>query len=89
VLDKHPEVQVLWKIKKSGGMTISHAKMKGRFQQENAARDSLEAITNEISSGRIKIVEWLTVNPLSILESGKIICSVYHGGSNSFHEALR
>ncbi|KAH9214129.1 hypothetical protein DL95DRAFT_504496 [Leptodontidium sp. 2 PMI_412] len=48
----------------------------------------LGSIAAERSSGRIRIAEWLSVDPLAILETGLIACSVHHGGSNSFHEAL-
>jgi len=88
VLGKSPEIQVLWKIKRSGGLAILHGKEKSSYQQKDSARGPLEAISDEIASGRVKIVDWLSVDPLSILESGNVICSVHHGGSNSFHEAL-
>jgi UDP:flavonoid glycosyltransferase YjiC (YdhE family) len=38
---------------------------------------------------RVKIVDWLDVDPVAILASGQVVCSVHHGGSNSFHETLR
>ncbi|WVW78305.1 hypothetical protein I302_100259 [Kwoniella bestiolae CBS 10118] len=40
------------------------------------------------SEDRLRIVEWLSADPISILKDGNIICFVNHGGSNSYHEAL-
>jgi hypothetical protein len=36
---------------------------------------------------RLKIVDWMNADPTSVLRHG-VICSVNHGGSNSYHEAL-
>ncbi|KAJ3488220.1 hypothetical protein NLG97_g6239 [Lecanicillium saksenae] len=36
----------------------------------------------------VRIVSWLEVEPISILTSGHIVCSVNHGGANSFFEAV-
>lgn len=41
-----------------------------------------------INQDRVKITDWFTAEPKSILESGHLVCCVSHGGSNSFHEAL-
>lgn len=38
---------------------------------------------------RIRIVDWLHTEPISILESDTVICSVNHGGANSYFEAVR
>ncbi|TYJ58956.1 hypothetical protein B9479_000394 [Cryptococcus floricola] len=37
---------------------------------------------------RLRVVDWLDADPLAVLETGNVICSVNHGGSNSYHEAL-
>jgi hypothetical protein len=90
VLGKRPEVQVLWKIKKSGGYGIlSQGKAKSKSQQAHYVQDPLYELSKDIASGRVRILDWLSVDPLALLQSGHIVCSVHHGGSNSFHEALR
>lgn len=90
VLERRPEVRVLWKIRKSGGLKISsQTEPRSNFQEKGLVRDSLSAISNEIDSGRVKILEWISVDPMALLQSKHIVCSVHHGGSNSFHEALR
>ena len=90
VLDSRPDFQILWKIKQSGGMAIpSNGKPESGFRGKGVKKDSLLAISEEVSRGRGKIVEWMSVSPLAVLQTGHVICSVHHGGSNSFHEALR
>lgn len=94
VLDRKPDLQILWKLKTSGGLALPYdnaksEKMKSGFQGEGINKESLDAISPEISSDRVKIMEWMSVSPLAVLQTGRIVCSVHHGGSNSFHEALR
>ena len=48
----------------------------------------LSVLDKELASGRVLIKDWLTADPLAILQSGHIVCSVHHGGANSFYEAL-
>lgn len=90
LLDKKPDIQVLWKLKTSGSVIISSRSKSGHeISKTGLDNESLKAIASEILSGRIRIVEWLSVDPLAILETGHVVCAVHHGGSNSFHEALR
>lgn len=42
-----------------------------------------------IEGDRVRVVEWLKPDPLAVLRTGRVACSVNHGGSNSYHEALR
>jgi hypothetical protein len=32
--------------------------------------------------------KWLAVDPVSLLETGDVVVSVHHGGSNCYHEAI-
>jgi hypothetical protein len=100
-LDRRPKIQILWKLKTSGGMPLPVTKNQPKRQNASVAQamgeghvgtidpGSLEALAGEIQSGRVKIMEWMSVDPLAVLQTGHIVCSVHHGGSNSFHEALR
>ena len=90
ILDKKPDLQILWKLKTLGGLAMpSKSNSESGFQGEGIGKESLDAISREVSSDRVRIVEWLSVDPLAVLQTGLIVCSVHHGGSNSFHEALR
>jgi hypothetical protein len=42
---------------------------------------------NEIQAGRVRVVDWLTLDPLALLMEGNVMCSVHHGGANSFFES--
>lgn len=39
--------------------------------------------------GRVKIRSWLETDPISLLQNGHGVCSVHHGGANSFYGAIR
>ncbi|KAI0857036.1 hypothetical protein F4860DRAFT_506359 [Xylaria cubensis] len=66
------DVQVLWKMAK----------------EEGAPDNYTLPVQNIIDQGRLRIVEWLTVSPASILETGHVVASVHHGGANCYHEAI-
>lgn len=74
LLDKRPDIQVLWKLQRS---------------RPSDLYASLKSICTEISEGQVRIEEWLPVDPICILLSGHVCCMVHHGGSNSYHEAIR
>jgi hypothetical protein len=74
---KTDNLQVLWKINKYG-----------KFDVDVPGCQVHDLLGNEISEGRVRILEWITAEPHSILLSGHVICSVNHGGANSFSEAL-
>ena len=42
-----------------------------------------------VDSERIKIVSWLEAEPGAILRHPSVICSVHHGGANSFLKPCR
>ncbi|KAM3558784.1 hypothetical protein ARSEF4850_004444 [Beauveria asiatica] len=67
-------IQVLWKLNKRDG--------------SDASGDLLKSFTTKWSQD-LRVVSWLDVEPTSILESGHVVCSVNHGGANSFFEAVR
>ena len=76
VLDKHPEVQVLWKLP--------------RHKQDKAdVYDTALIPLRLVSDNRVKIQDWLKVEPLAVLQTGQVVCSVHHGGANSWFEAVR
>ena len=48
----------------------------------------LEGVDADSVGDRLRIVEWLKPDPVAILKTGKVVCFVNHGGSNSYHEGL-
>ena len=65
-------IQVLWKAKASG----------------DNQKVINEIIGKEIKEGRVKVVAWLDAEPVSILQHPNVVCTVHHGGANSFYEGV-
>ena len=66
-------IQVLWKMAKAGDCGDG-------FREE---------LQGYVAEGRLRIEDWLTVDPAALVHNQHIVASVHHGGSNSYHEALR
>jgi hypothetical protein len=65
-------VQLIWKFDKWG----------------NYSDNFLHPLQTYMDSGRPRMSKWITVDPMSLLETGNIIVLVHHGGSNLYHEAI-
>lgn len=75
LLDTRPDIQVLWKLK-------------AESSSEKVGQESLNSILGrDIQDGRVRIENWLKADPVAILRSGHVVCSVHHGGANSYFEA--
>ncbi|THU92068.1 UDP-Glycosyltransferase/glycogen phosphorylase [Dendrothele bispora CBS 962.96] len=72
-LSRNPNVQVLWKLKAQG-------------EVYDTLRD---LVGKEMDEGQVKVVSWLEVEPYAILEHENMVCSVHHGGANSYFEAVK
>ncbi|KAK4498333.1 hypothetical protein PRZ48_010991 [Zasmidium cellare] len=70
-------LQVLWKLNRLGHFDV--------FAQGSR----IHRILGEyLSRDRIRIVEWITADPSSILASPNVVCAIHHGGANSYNEAI-
>ncbi|OGM39469.1 UDP-glucoronosyl and UDP-glucosyl transferase family protein [Aspergillus bombycis] len=76
LLDRRPGVQILWKIKPSPGTVL----------EDITLPDDLRTA---VAEGQVRVEPWLAVEPICILTSDHVECMVHHGGSNSYHEAIR
>ena len=65
-------VQVLWKMGKDSAYPDTY----------------MLPVRSYIDEGRLRIADWLTVDPVSLMETGHIVASVHHGGANCYHEAI-
>ncbi|KAJ0384979.1 hypothetical protein COL922a_007259 [Colletotrichum nupharicola] len=74
-------LQLIWKMPR----VASEGDTSGFEGPWKEIKDILES---EIDQDRVRIVDWITAEPKSLLQSGHVVCSVNHGGSNSFHEAI-
>ncbi|KAF4499123.1 UDP-glycosyltransferase 84B2 [Fusarium agapanthi] len=78
-------IQVLWKL----GRVPDE---EGNVPKGDSYTGEWALVTNElqayIKQDRVRITDWLVAEPMSVLESKNVVCSVSHGGGNSFYEAL-
>jgi len=74
VLIANPDLQILWKLRPSG---------------RNASFSLSDILSEPSLRDRVKVVDWLIPDPLAVLQSGNVVCSVHHGGANSFYEAIK
>ncbi|PBK62377.1 UDP-Glycosyltransferase/glycogen phosphorylase [Armillaria solidipes] len=65
-------VQVIWKLKVHDDVQTSLRDILGIYMEK----------------GRVRIVDWLDVEPLAILRHPNLICTVNHGGANSVYEGI-
>ncbi|WYZ36522.1 hypothetical protein EsH8_II_000028 [Colletotrichum jinshuiense] len=75
-------LQVLWKMPRKLGDGEDQAESSESWLQFR------KIMSPYVERDRVRIMNWFTAEPKSILESGHVVCSVNHGGSNSFHEAI-
>ncbi|PNP77051.1 hypothetical protein FNYG_09664 [Fusarium nygamai] len=66
------DYQVLWKFNKLGDFSD----------------DFLVHLKPYLDNERLRMPSWLVADPASLLDTGNIVTSVHHGGSNCYHEAL-
>ncbi|KAF5719546.1 2-hydroxyacylsphingosine 1-beta-galactosyltransferase [Fusarium mundagurra] len=66
------DYQVLWKFNKLGDFSDGF----------------LVHLKPYLDNERLKMPSWLVADPSSLLDTGNIVMSVHHGGSNCYHEAL-
>lgn len=70
-------LQVLWKLKK-----------RGRYSVYEPTCSIAKIFRSEFAHDRVRIVDWVQPEPVSVLRTGNVVCSVHHGGANSFNEAI-
>ncbi|KAF4430517.1 UDP-glycosyltransferase 84B2 [Fusarium acutatum] len=78
-------LQVLWKLGRVPDEEGNAPKRDSYTGEWALVADELQAY---IKLDRVRITDWLVAEPKSVLESHSIVCSVSHGGANSFYEAL-
>jgi hypothetical protein len=75
ILSEQPDLQVIWKYPRdpSGNNTMD---------------DNVGPVRKFVESDRLRLTDWLTVDPGALVDSGRIAVSVHHGGAGIFFEAL-
>ncbi|KAK2674914.1 UDP-glucuronosyl/UDP-glucosyltransferase [Fusarium oxysporum f. sp. vasinfectum] len=78
-------LQILWKLGRVPDEEGNAPKRDTYTGEWALVTDELQAY---IKSDRVRLTDWLVAEPKSVLGSQSIVCSVSHGGANSFYEAL-
>lgn len=73
-----PRLRILWKLKKSG-----------EYRVLDAGCSIHDILGEEIDADLVRIVDWIQAEPIAVLQTGHVVCSIHHGGANSFNEAVR
>ncbi len=71
-------LQVLWKLKRR----------KSEDYGVGVGTRVYGILGRVLEADRVRIVEWVKPQPAAVLKVGTVVCSVNHGGANSFHDAL-
>ncbi|KAF7596836.1 hypothetical protein BBP40_012436 [Aspergillus hancockii] len=74
---KGEKVQVLWKLPQHP------------HDEDDVYIRSIEPLQREADADRVRIHPWFSVEPMAMLQTGNIVCSVHHGGANSWYEAIQ
>ena len=69
-------LQVLWKLKKEGNYSTDRGS------------EIFSILMREIEQDRVRIIPWVAPEPLAVLQTGNIICSVNHGGAGAYNDAI-
>jgi 2-acylglycerol O-acyltransferase 1 len=57
--------------------------------EENVYAQSIKPLQAEVEADTARIRPWFEVEPMAMLQTGQIVCSVHHGGANSWYEAIQ
>ena len=79
------KLQILWKLRRKTPHGEHASDPNNYLGPWKLVQDALRS---EFESDRVRITSWITAEPKSILESGRVICSVNHGGASSFNESI-
>ena len=75
VLLQNTNVQVLWKFNK-------------RVYSDKRAAFSTDFLGSLKDNPRLRMENWIKIDPAAMMKTGNIIASIHHGGANCYHEAV-
>jgi hypothetical protein len=79
LLTNHTDIQVLWKVNERKDLA-------GVI--EKFADELTDQLSEAISSSRVRLEKWLSIDPSAMFHTGNIVAVVNHGGANSYGEAV-
>ncbi|KAL2265787.1 hypothetical protein VTJ83DRAFT_6887 [Remersonia thermophila] len=78
-------LQVLWKLKQPGKLAASGKN--GSYPTGQGSRVH-GVLAEAIDGDRVRVVDWIKPNPAAVLQAGTVVCTVNHGGANSFYDGV-
>lgn len=75
VLLQKTDVQVLWKFNK-------------RVYSDKRAAFTSDFLGPLKTNPRLRMENWIKIDPAAMMKTGNIVASVHHGGANCYHEAV-
>ncbi|OOQ81693.1 hypothetical protein PEBR_42778 [Penicillium brasilianum] len=73
VIQKRPDLRVLWKL----------------MYDWEGSDEFQKVLGSSIAAGSVKVVSWIQADIMSVLDTGQITTYVHHGGANSYFEACK
>ena len=78
---KMERLQVIWKLLRNTNA--------GDFEVNTPKSRIHNILGRYIDTEVVRIVEWIEPEPTAVLENENVVCSMHHGGANSFLESAR
>jgi hypothetical protein len=75
------KLQVLWKLK------TTRPNRKPVYDAGPGSK-VYRAMQDLVDADRVRIVDWVKPEPSAVLQAGTVVCTINHGGANSFHDAV-
>lgn len=70
-------MQILWKLPKHP------------YDEGDIYQSAIQPLREKMRTDRVRVQPWFEVEPMAMLETGRIVCSVHHGGANSWYEGIQ
>jgi UDP:flavonoid glycosyltransferase YjiC (YdhE family) len=81
---KGRKLQILWKLQRK----LATDRKPDPNDYSGEWKDIRDILGQEMDADLVRITDWVTAEPYSVLASGHVVCSVHHGGANSFNESI-
>lgn len=78
-------LQILWKL---GRKPVVDGLKSEKDVYDGPWKPVVDVLHSELEEDTVRVTDWVTCEPKSVLESGHVICAVHHGGASSFYESI-
>lgn len=84
-LEEIPGIQILWKAQLAKDIVVGQ----GLVRRDNIAGLLASLCRQGQEDGRVRITQWLDVEPPTLLREKQLVAYIHHGGAGGFSDALR